>query len=132
MNQMVGGGFYISIFSTVLLTKHLLLSVAINSVGNELIFASKNFKNPTRLFDLSVNVFTVISSVNMPTNPSVNVPTDHISNMRALQDVCRPSVNPLVIVAQFHNFLSTLCEIPMGASPLILLSVIVAQFHKFS
>jgi hypothetical protein len=96
-----------------------------------LIFAPKNFKNPARLFDPSVNVLTVISSVNVTNNPSVNVtnnpsvnvPTDHAFDVRALQDVHKPSV----IVAQFYNFLSTLCEIPTGASP----SVIVAQFHNF-
>jgi hypothetical protein len=79
-----------------------------------LIFAPKNFKNPTRLFDPSVNVPTVI--------PSINV-TAHDFDVRALQDVHKPSV----IVAQFCNFLSTLCEIPTGASP----SVIVAQFRNF-
>jgi len=122
MNQMGGWGFYIAIFPTVLPTKHLLLSVALNSVSNELIFEPIVFENPARLFDLSAN-----PSVNVPTIILlVNVPTDHTSDMHALRDVRKPSV----IVAQFRNFLSTLCEIPTGASLSVLSSVIVAQFCK--
>ena len=96
MNQMGGGGVYIAIFPTVLPTEHLLLSVALNSVDNELIFAPKIFENPARLFDPSINVPPTIPSVNVPTSPSVNMPTDHASDMRALRDVHQSSVNPSV------------------------------------
>jgi hypothetical protein len=86
--------------------------VALNSIGNELISAPKKIKIPARLFDPSVNVPTVILSVNVPTYPSVNMSTDHVSDMRALQDVRKPSVNlsvtPSVIVAQFCKNFSTL------------------------
>jgi hypothetical protein len=72
--------------------------MALNSVGNELIFAPKKFKNPARLFDPSANVPTVIPSVNVPTHLSVNVPTDHASDTRALRDVRKLSMNPSVII----------------------------------
>ena len=58
--------------------------------------------------------------------------------MCALEDVCKPlvnpsvtlSVNPSVIVAQSCKLFSTLCEIPMGYSPSVTPLVNVAQSCK--
>jgi hypothetical protein len=90
-----------------------------------LIFAPKKFKNPARLFDPSKN-------------PLIIMPTDHASDMRALQDVLNPlvtlsvmyvgeAVGESVIVAQSRKFFSTLFEIPTGQISL----VIVAQSRMF-